>query len=69
MFKIIHHNTLNSNLKPLSSSVYKMLLSDIKRLILTMVSPQYKVSLSPSKCSLEGVQDGRKEEEREEKRT
>lgn len=68
MFKIINNNNLNSNLKPLSSSVYKMLLSDIKRLILTVVSPQYIVSLSPSKCSLEGVQDG-KEGGREEKRT
>lgn len=67
MFKIINHSILKSNLK-LSSSVQKVLFSDIKRFLLTMDSPVYKVSLSLSKCSLEGIQDGRKERGRQRKR-
>lgn len=67
MFKIINHSILNSNLK-LSSSVQKVLFSDIKRLLLTMDSPVYKVSLSLSKCSLEGIQNGRKERGRQRER-
>lgn len=67
MFKIINHSILKSNLK-LSSSVQKVLFSDIKRFLLTMDSPVYKVSLSLSKCSLEGIQDGRKERGRQRER-
>ena len=46
MFKIINYNTLNCNLKFISS-VDKMLLSDIKKLILkTMAPPVYSQLVS-----------------------
>lgn len=68
MFKIINDNNLNSNLKPLSSSVYKMLLPDIKRLILnnglsTVLSESLTFKM------LTGRSSRWKEGGREEKRT
>ena len=58
---------MNSNLKLISSSVHKMLLSDIKSLILYVGETVVEVSLSLSKCSLEGEfkMEGKKEGGRE----
>lgn len=70
MFKIINYSILNSNLK-LSSSVQKVLFSDIKSLLLIMGSPVYKIvshfqNVLWKEFKMEGRKEGEREKEKKE---